>query len=476
MEVFLKNDALTTTKEDSKQNVNLVEQEKYYSNKDTDSIKSNLKYLVKSQYILKKILSILGEKRKLLFLKYNKYYHKLMEINIHDFQKLSSKIIIGGINGYGKEYGFDELNLIFKGYYKNGKRNGEGKEYNYDDLIFEGEYINGEKNGKAIEYNMRGIMFKGEYLNGKRWNGIVKEYHEYYNVIKFYGHYFEGNKIGKEYDKKGQLIFEGKYLDDKKWDGIIYNNGVLYPIKNGNGKVKQYNKEGELIFEGEYINGEKNGKEYSKEYPKLIIFEGEYCNEKRWNGKIKEYNSSEHFDWCGYKKKMNDKIWSEKNITEKLKKYENIIKYEGEYFNGERNGKGKEYDIKGNLIFEGEYLNGKMKKYKNKLKNFFDDDYIDEYCTLVWEGNLKNGLKDGIIKEYNYNGILIFEGEYLNDERNGKGKEYNEYNGELIFEGEYLMGKRINKGKKYDKNGQLIYEGEDFKKKRRNEKSKQFFN
>ena len=32
--------------------------------------------------------------------------------------------------------------------------------------------------------------------------------------------------------------------------------------------------------------------------------------------------------------------------------------FEGEYLNGERNGKGKEYDWTGKLIFEGEYLNG----------------------------------------------------------------------------------------------------------------------
>ena len=33
--------------------------------------------------------------------------------------------------------------------------------------------------------------------------------------------------------------------------------------------------------------------------------------------------------------------------------------YDGEYLNGLKNGKGKEYDYEGNLIFEGEYLNGK---------------------------------------------------------------------------------------------------------------------
>ena len=32
---------------------------------------------------------------------------------------------------------------------------------------------------------------------------------------------------------------------------------------------------------------------------------------------------------------------------------------------------------------------------------------------------------------------LIFEGQYLNGEKNRKGKEY-DYNGKLIFEGEFL--------------------------------------
>ena len=48
-------------------------------------------------------------------------------------------------------------------------------------------------------------------------------------------------------------------------------------------------------------------------------------------------------------------------------------------------------------------------------------------------------------KEYKYD-KLIFEGEYLNAERHGKGKEYNLI-GNLLYEGEYLKGKRHGKGK-----------------------------
>ena len=72
------------------------------------------------------------------------------------------------------------------------------------------------------------------------------------------------------------------------------------------------------------------------------------------------------------------------------------------------------------------------------------------------EFEIKNG--NGIIQEYDYDGNIIFEGEYLNGKRNGKGKEFE--NDKLIFEGEYFNGKRNGKGKEYDINGKLIYEGE----------------
>ena len=55
---------------------------------------------------------------------------------------------------------------------------------------------------------------------------------------------------------------------------------------------------------------------------------------------------------------------------------------------------------------------------------------------------------------------LIFEGKYLNGKKwNGKGKEY-DYDGKLEFEGEYLKGKRNGKGKEYYDNDKLIFEGE----------------
>ena len=60
--------------------------------------------------------------------------------------------------------------------------------------------------------------------------------------------------------------------------------------------------------------------------------------------------------------------------------------------------------------------------------------------------------KNGNGKEYRLGtDVLLFEGQYLNGKKSGKGIEYYE-NGEIKFEGKYLNGKKI-KGKGYDSEG-----------------------
>ena len=50
---------------------------------------------------------------------------------------------------------------------------------------------------------------------------------------------------------------------------------------------KNQEKLKKMMFEGEYLKREKKGKEFN--YDGELIFEGEYLNGKRWNGKGKEY-------------------------------------------------------------------------------------------------------------------------------------------------------------------------------------------
>ena len=60
--------------------------------------------------------------------------------NINNLYKLKDG------KGFIKEYNRLNFKLIFEGYYLNGKRNGRGKEYNFDGCLkYEGEYLNGKR-------------------------------------------------------------------------------------------------------------------------------------------------------------------------------------------------------------------------------------------------------------------------------------------------------------------------------------------
>ena len=129
-------------------------------------------------------------------------------------------------------------------------------------------------------------------------NGKIEQKNSKGNFI---GEYINGNMVGKQYDEDDRLIFESEYLKEKKIG-------------------KEYDKYGNIIFEGEYLYDFRktkrwNGKGKEFEYENLI-YEGEYLNGKKWNGII--YN------------KINNSSFTIKN------------------------GNGKKYDTRGNLLFDGE--------------------------------------------------------------------------------------------------------------------------
>jgi len=107
----------------------------------------------------------------------------------------------------------------------------------------------------------------------------------------------------------------------------------LYEKRHGKGKEYIGNKNNnKLLFEGEYyFNYRKNGKKYNQG---ILEYEGDFLFNEKFNGK-------------GFDKEGN-------------------IIYE--IING--NGLVKEYDKKGRLIFDGEYLNCKIWNGKKYIYNF----------------------------------------------------------------------------------------------------------
>ena len=117
------------------------------------------------------------------------------------------------------------------------------------------------------------------------------------------------------------------------------------------------------------------------------------------------------------------------------------IKFDGEYKNDLKwNGKG--YDALNNIAGILNNGNGKIKEYNEDGK-------------LEFEGEYLNDKKNGFGKNFYENGNIEFEGEFKDGLKNGKGKKY-DYDGNLIFEGEFLNGKKIN-GKGFDESGNELY-------------------
>ena len=224
---------------------------------------------------------------------------------------------------------------------------------------------------------------------------------------------------------KLNIIQLNKKLKNKFGYSLEFYKKISGKIKiaEKNGKGKEF-KDEQLIFEGNYLNYKRNG--LGKEFKdNKIIFEGNYLFGKR-NGTGIEY----------------DYIIDNK-----------FIKFEGEYLHGKRNGQGKEYFIDKKIKFEGEFkkgkkLNGngydfsgkKVYEIKNGMGNIIEYNYKGE---KIFEGEYLNGRRYG--KEFRNNEI-IFEGEYKDDQKDGKGKEFNDK--KVIFDGEYLKGKKF-KGKEY---------------------------
>ena len=104
------------------------------------------------------------------------------------------------------------------------------------------------------------------------------------------------------------------------------------------------------MFEGEYYNNCRvRGKEYY--INGKLKYEGEYLFNDKWNGKFYDYDGNIIFEYNNGKGNGTLEIIDDKIIVFKSE----ILEEEKEKICNEI-AKGKEYDIDGRLIFEGEFL------------------------------------------------------------------------------------------------------------------------
>jgi len=118
-------------------------------------------------------------------------------------------------------------------------------------------------------------------------------------------------------------------------------------------------------------------------------FEGEDINEIYDDEYYDDYDDYDDCDDYNNYDNYNDDDYDNDNDNDNYDDYK--IKFEGEYLNGKRSGKGKEYDYYGRLKFEGEYLNGKRlngKVYNENNKLEFEGAYLYKKNGMEKENNI----------------------------------------------------------------------------------------
>ena len=386
-------------------------------------------------------------------------------------------------------------------------------------IFFEGYLKNGYREGKGKEYDENGnVIFNGFFKEGKRMNIVeLKEMKGYW----------------KEMNEKNEIISICQKDEEGRNEGIcyFYSNGTIDRIsewKNGkeisdSGDCKIYDEPHRVFFEGHFSKGKREGK--GKEYDEngRIVYDGLYRSGKRMNivvvkemkGYWKEMNEQNEVISICKKNDMfeNDGIcyfYSNGNI-DRISEWKNgkeisdsgdcrifdephHVFFEGHFEHGKREGKGKEFDMNGKIVFDGFYKQGKrmnivpFKEMKGYWKVMNDRNVImsicekneknenDGICYFYSNGEIdkvsewKNGEELNVLKRFEgkkmiefVNGVKRYEGEYQdsikhNYPREGKGEEYGTDGKSLVYEGQFENGKRHGKGKLY-RNGDVVYNG-----------------
>ncbi|KAK8793061.1 hypothetical protein WA588_005798 [Blastocystis sp. NMH] len=323
-------------------------------------------------------------------------------------------------------------------------------------LISVSEYdeLNVFKNGKCFEMENGKVKRVCVYEKGvmkrvmKEMNGSMMT--EYNNGKKVYEGGWKGNmKSGFVRDGKGYELDENGRVKRV----CVYESGRMKRVvQEFNGKeMVEYDENGKKVYEGGYNGFDRNGNGYCFNVDGKDM---EYCLYE--NGQLKLVIQM-----------IKGNEMTENDANGK-KVYEGG--YTGDMKSGfVRNGKGKEMDGNGNVIYTGEWKNGKRNGEFYEL----DGNGIVVRISLYENSAIKRVIVEfhgSIMIEFNIRGKKVYEGEFKGDMksgfvRNGRGSEFQEgvlkrvcvyRNGKMKRVMQEFNGSDMTE---YDENGKRVYEG-----------------
>lgn len=337
-----------------------------------------------------------------------------------------------------------------------------GQVYINGELSYDGELPNGnaihyrdddtmEYSGDTYEYLRHG---KGLYLykNGDKYDGEW-----YYNcrhgkglLTCSNGDTYDGEWENDVFHGTGTYVTETyKYIGEfetgfKSGKGIItYKNGDIYEgaceldLPNGKGKMIYGNGD---IYEGEWKDGKRSGYGIMKyvNQPDPFFKVGEYIG--NWLDDKKHGHGTYNMSDLKY---IGDFKYDMLNGNVYIYRKDNTLTpvYNGSMMNNMYHGNGIEYKELSDdsfIRFSGKFeynmfVNGSVSKlvsYGYEL--MYDGDFVNNSLTngkiyekgkMIYQGDLKNGLRHGCGKEYK-EFVLLYDGQWFNDKKHGFGTSY----------------------------------------------------
>lgn len=221
-------------------------------------------------------------------------------------------------------------------------------------------------------------------------------------------------------------------------------------IKDGKAHGKGYVKfESGSTYEGEFNNGKPHGKgKYS--WPNGETYEGSFENGHIHGNGLKRFKDGSDYRGEFKMGKMSGRgqySYSLFYLPAEQGELE-MEEYDGEWENDKREGNGKmikKWAGGIEIIYKGQWKENVFNGYGDYRRhtwafeeNLFENGYTATHiiCTLRYNGNFLNGLKNGFGTIYYENGDL-YEGNWLNDKRHGSGILYTRLR-KIISEGEWI--------------------------------------
>lgn len=378
-------------------------------------------------------------------------------------------------DGYGKKYELvntvrntdtaQSYRCVYEGFYKNGRPDGEGREYRYDaeytfekspnlppNLRYEGAFQDGKYCGYGVLYNLEskyeGVFFDGEFNGyGNNWfldSGDKK-------IYKIVGNYLNGrvHGAGKKYYPDGTVLFDGNYEKGRSVSGTSYfdDGSIRYTGEwdgnnyDGNGKL--YWQSGQLRYDGNWTDNKRNGSGTSFREDGTMEYIGSWSDDK----------------YSGY-----GKLYYEDGTT---------LQYDGWYSGGVRSGNGTEYYRDKTMRYSGNWDSGKWDGqgtwYWENGKEFYIGAFKggksngygtlhSEDGTISYIGNIENEVRTGTGTSYDSDGNKIYEGGWRDNMRDGQGTSYWS-SGNIEYEGGWRDNMRDGQGTSYWSSGSIEYEG-----------------